>query len=49
MFMTVIALGLNNPKQNIDIYLQPLIKELKMLCNDNIFADDVHTTQNFSL
>ena len=43
MFLTVIALGPNNPKQNIYIYLQPLIKELKMLWKDDILTYDVYT------
>ena len=44
MFLTVIALGPNNnPKQNIDIYLEPLIKELKMLWKDDILTYDVYT------
>ena len=49
MFLTVIAPGPDNPKQNIDIYLQPLIKELKMLWRDGILTYDVHTGQNFCL
>ncbi|CAO2825429.1 unnamed protein product [Amaranthus hypochondriacus] len=49
MFLTVIAPGSNNPKQNIDIYLQPLIEELKMLWTNGIVTYDVSTRQNFCL
>ena len=49
MFLIVIAPRPNNPKQNIDIYLQSLIKELKMLWKDDILTYDVYTGQNFCL
>jgi hypothetical protein len=31
MFSTVIIPGLKNPKHKVDVYLQPLIDELKKL------------------
>ena len=49
MFLIVIELGPNNPKQNIEIYLQSLIKELKMLWNDDFLTYDVYTGHNFCL
>jgi tnp2 family transposase len=47
MFLTVIAPGPNNPRQNIDIYLQPFIKELKILWIDGILTYDVYMRQTF--
>ena len=49
MFLTVIAPGPENPKQNIDIYLQPLIEELNTLWRDGIVTYDVSTRSNFCL
>ena len=45
----MIAPSPKNPKHNIDIYLQPLIAELKMLWDDSILTYDVSKKQNFSL
>ena len=49
MFLTVIAPGPNNSKQNIGIYLQPLIKELKMFWKNGILTYDMYTSQKFCL
>ena len=49
MFLIVITPGPKNPKHNIDLYLQPLIAELKMLWVDGILTYDVSKRQNFRL
>ncbi|XP_043815326.1 uncharacterized protein LOC122724434 [Manihot esculenta] len=47
MFLTVIVSGPNNPKFKIDIFLQPLIEELKQLWNMGVETYDVDKKQNF--
>ena len=47
MFLTVIVPGPNNPKFKIDIFLQPLIEELKQLWNMGVETYDVDKKQNF--
>ena len=49
MFLLVIVPGPDNPKHNIDIYLQPLIAELKLLWSECVMTFDVSTKQNFQL
>lgn len=49
MFLIVIAPSPKNPKQNIDIYLQPLIEDLKTLCRDGIVTFEVSKRSNFCL
>lgn len=49
MFLTVIAPGPRNPKQKIDLYLQPLVQELKWLWEFGVETFDVSTKQNFQL
>ena len=49
MFLTVIVFGSNNPKHKIDLYLQPLIHELKLLWEDGIQTYDVSKRENFQL
>ena len=49
MFLTVIVLGPNNPKHKIDVYLQPLMKELTLLWETGVQAFDISKEQNFPL
>jgi len=46
MFLTCIIRGPTNPKNRIDVYLQPLIDELKMLW-DGVQTYDISMRQNF--
>ncbi|XP_058759557.1 uncharacterized protein LOC131632856 [Vicia villosa] len=41
MFLTLIILGPHNPKNKIDVYLQPLIDELKLLWNEGVLTYDI--------
>ncbi|GJX18863.1 putative transposon, En/Spm-like, transposase-associated domain protein [Tanacetum coccineum] len=41
--------GKKNPGQNIDVFLQPLIKELKMLWNSGVETYDAYRKNNFHL
>ncbi|XP_021625026.1 uncharacterized protein LOC110624220 [Manihot esculenta] len=47
MFLTVIVPSPNNSKFKIDIFLQPLIEELKQLWNMGVETYDVDKKQNF--
>ncbi|XP_015160874.1 uncharacterized protein [Solanum tuberosum] len=49
MFLTVIVPGPTNPKHKIDVYLQPLIKELTLLWETSVEAFDISKKQNFQL
>jgi len=49
MFLTVIVPGPTNPKQKIDVFLQPLIKELTLLWEEGVEAFDISKKQNFQL
>ncbi|KAM3205449.1 hypothetical protein P3L10_028859 [Capsicum annuum] len=49
MFLTIIIPGPNNPKHKIDIYLQPLIKELTLLWETGVEEFDISKRQNFQL
>ena len=49
MFLSILVPGPKNPKQKIDVYLQPLIDELKMLWNDGVQTWDVSSKQNFQM
>jgi len=49
MFLTIIVPGPHNPKQKIDVYLQPLIKELTLLWETGVEAFDISKKQNFQL
>lgn len=49
MFLTVLIPGPNNPKAKIDVYLQPLIDDLKILWNDGVLTYDVDLRQNFMM
>ena len=49
MFLTVLVPGPRNPKQKLDVFLQPLIAELKELWDVGILAYGISTKQNFWL
>ncbi|XP_065867486.1 uncharacterized protein [Euphorbia lathyris] len=49
MFLTALVPGPNNPKQNIDVFLQPLISELVNLWDYGVDTYDVSLKQNFTL
>ena len=41
MFLTVLVPGPSNPKEKIDVFLQPLVAELKMLWETGVVAYDI--------
>jgi len=41
MFIALLIPGPKNPKENLDIYMQPLIEELVQLWNEGILTYDV--------
>lgn len=47
MFLSCIVPGKDNPKGKIDVYLQPLIDDLKHLWSDGVWTFDVSKKQNF--
>ncbi|XP_015960485.1 uncharacterized protein LOC107484411 [Arachis duranensis] len=47
MFLSMIIPGPRNPKTRIDVYLQPLIDELKLLWEDSVLTYDIHSKSNF--
>ncbi|XP_073109657.1 uncharacterized protein [Elaeis guineensis] len=47
--MTLLILGPQCPENDIDVYLQPLIEELKELWDIGVETYDAHTRQNFNL
>ena len=49
MFLTVIVAGSKNPKQGIDVFLQPLISELLQLWEVGVLTYDVSLKQNFMM
>ena len=49
MFLTIIVPGPKNPKNNLDVFLQPLIAELKELWEVRIETYDVSKKRNFQL
>ncbi|XP_061373828.1 uncharacterized protein LOC133316129 [Gastrolobium bilobum] len=49
LFLTVLIPGPSNPKKNIDVYLRPLIDELKMLWSEGVLTYDVSLRQNFTM
>ena len=49
MFLTCIIPGPDNPKAKIDVFLQPLIDELKELWVEGVLCYDVVRKQNFTL
>ncbi|XP_073119939.1 uncharacterized protein [Henckelia pumila] len=49
MFLIVLAPGPKNPKDKLDVFLQPLIAELQSLWVDGAVTYDVHYRTNFTL
>ena len=49
LFLSIIVPGPNNPKNKIDVFLQPLIEELKQLWEVGIQTYDVSQKQNFQM
>ena len=49
MFLTVLVSSPRNPKHKLDVFVQPLIAELKELWDDGILAYGISTKQNFQL
>ncbi|XP_073133531.1 uncharacterized protein [Henckelia pumila] len=49
MFLTVIVPGPNNPKDKLDVFLQPLIAELNELWSVGAQTYDIHSKTNFTL
>ena len=49
MFLTLIIPGPHNPKSKIDVYLQPLIDELKVLWEAGVETYDISTKSNFKM
>jgi hypothetical protein len=49
MFFTVIIPGIKNPKNKVDVYLQPLIDELNKLWSEGVLTYDIFMKQNFQL
>ncbi|PKU59948.1 hypothetical protein MA16_Dca028567 [Dendrobium catenatum] len=49
MFLTLIKPGPHNPKAKIDIFLQPLIYDLKLLWEEGVLTYDISTKQIFFL
>ena len=47
MFLMTIIPGPSNPKSKIDIFLHPLIDELKLLWHERVLTYDISTKQNF--
>ena len=42
MFLTSVIPGPNNPKNKIDVFLRPLIDELRMLWDEGVDTYDIH-------
>ncbi|KAG8363361.1 hypothetical protein BUALT_Bualt19G0014400 [Buddleja alternifolia] len=49
MFLTLLVPGPRSPGKSLDVYLQPLIDELKTLWNDGVETYDVSKAQNFQM
>ncbi|XP_073219440.1 uncharacterized protein [Cicer arietinum] len=47
MFLTCLIQRPSNPKANIDVYLQPLIDEIKQLWSEGALTYDISMKQNF--
>ena len=47
IFFTLVISGPRYPGKNIDVYLRPLVDELKFLWSDNIHTFDASRKQNF--
>ena len=49
LFLSIIVPGPNNPKNKIDVFLQPLIVELKQLWEAGMQTYDLSRKQNFQM
>ncbi|XP_057770744.1 uncharacterized protein LOC130990533 [Salvia miltiorrhiza] len=49
MFLTILVPGPRNPKEKLDVFLQPLIAELIQLWNVGVLTYDVSLKQNFNM
>ncbi|XP_021603880.1 uncharacterized protein LOC110608905 [Manihot esculenta] len=49
MFLTILVLGPRNPKDKLDVYLQPLVTELKDLWENGVETYDAFNKENFNL
>ena len=49
MFLTVLVPGPKNPKDNLDVFLQPLIHDLNMLWGNGVKTYDVARKKNFMM
>ncbi|XP_049410510.1 uncharacterized protein LOC125873672 [Solanum stenotomum] len=49
IFLNCVIPGPSNPKSEIDVYLQPLIDELKLLWSDGVETWDISRKQNFNM
>nr|KAJ0201043.1 hypothetical protein LSAT_V11C600317920 [Lactuca sativa] len=49
ILLPLIIPGPKNPRQNLDVFLQPLVHELKMLFIDGIETYDAHRRENFQM
>ena len=49
MFLSIIVTGPRNPKEKLDVFLQPLIAELKHLWEVGVQTYDVSSKQNFQM
>ena len=49
LFLTILNSGPNHPRGCLDVFLQPLIEELKELWSTGVDAYDVSLSQNFNL
>ena len=49
MFLSIIVPGLRNPKEKLDVFLQPLIVELKHLWKVGEQTYDVSSKHNFQM
>jgi Transposase family tnp2/Domain of unknown function (DUF4218)/Transposase-associated domain len=48
-FLNALIPGPSNPKKKIDVYLRPLIDELKMLWSEGVLTYDISLSQNFTM
>ena len=49
MMLTLLISGPKQPGVDIDVYLQPLIDDLKTLWNDGVNVYDAHKDEHFNL
>ncbi|XP_019082581.1 PREDICTED: uncharacterized protein LOC104704465 [Camelina sativa] len=49
LFLTILNSGPNHPRASLDVFLQPLIDELKDLWYNGVEADDISLSENFNM